>query len=111
MIGLQEFGALPASLYMIRRHVTQFVFWTTVFFSIATLVGLLARKDVLLIPMMISVVFNIWAVAKSERDGFVKTTQMRRAYEPARHFNIAQVFAILIFVMIQVSLGLYVLLT
>ena len=41
--------------------------------------------------------------------GFVKSRQIRRAYEPPRHFNGFQVLIVLLLVMAEFALGAYVL--
>ena len=54
-----------------------------------------------------SVAFSLWAVWKTEHGGFVRTHQMRRAFEPERHFNGVQVILVLLLVMAQIGVGLY----
>ena len=42
--------------------------------------------------------------------GFVKSTQIRRAFEPARHFNGGQVFVLFATLILQAGVAAYVLL-
>ncbi len=64
----------------------------------------------MLIFLLASIGFNIWALIVSERQGFVRSNQIRRAYEPQRHFNAAQVFTVVLCIMAQLGIGIYVVL-
>ena len=96
---------------MLARHRTQVVFWTALTFSLVTLALAFVLHPAWLAAVAASVGFNIWSLVKNERDGFVKTNQARRAYEPARHFNVGQVFLMMALVMIQLAAAAYILLT
>ena len=96
---------------MITRHFTQVVFWTAVLLSLLSVALVFAADEAFLVLLGVSALFNIWSLFKSERDGFVKSNQIRRAHEPARHFNPAQVAVVVVLVMAQVGLGAYALLT
>jgi hypothetical protein len=96
---------------MIVRRATLLVFICCILLSLASLAVLLAAGTVGLVVVAASVLANLGAILISERKGFSKTTQLRRAFEPSRHFNSAQVGAIVLLVMVQVTLGLYVLLS
>ena len=102
---------MHAPAYMITKHLTQVVFGSAVFFSLLSSGLTFMLNDFFLILVVLSILFNIWSLLKSERDGFVKSSQFRRAYEPARHFNIAQVLIVMALLMLQFGLGAYVLLT
>lgn len=92
------------------RYRTSFVFWTATLFSLLSVALVLALDDSLAFLLLLSILYNLWSVVKSERSGFIKTRQIRRAYEPARHFNVAQVMTVLLLAMAQFGLGAYVLL-
>ena len=94
-----------------KRYRTPFVFWTATLFSLLSIALVLAVGPSLLFLLLLSALFNLWSVVQSERGGFVKTRQLRRAYEPARHFNVAQVFTVLLLVMAEFGVVTYVLLT
>ena len=57
-----------------------------------------------------SLLFNVWALIVSERRGFVRSNQIRRAFEPNRHFNAAQVFIVSALIMIQLAGAAFILL-
>lgn len=100
-----------APLYgrMISRHRTQVFFWSAVALSLVSIALVIVLPLGFLLLLLASVVFNIGCLVKSEQTGFVKTSQMRRAYEPARHFNTAQVFVLFGLIIVQVVFGAYLL--
>jgi hypothetical protein len=92
-------------------HRTALIFWTVIVLSIAS-AGLLRSDHALRYPvLLLAVVLNAWSIAKSERDAFVCSRQLRRAYEPARHFTPGQVLVVLVSTKVLFGLGTYVLLT
>lgn len=100
---------------MIKKHLTQVVFGTALLLSFVS-VGLVfvlsepyAWIGLTLIGVSIS--YNLWAVRRSERSGFVQSREFRRAYEPARRFNMVQVFIVFAMVMLQCGVGAYALLS
>lgn len=94
-----------------KRYRTPFVFWTATFFSLLSIALVLVVDQSLLFLILLSILYNLWSVIKSEHSGFVNTRQFRRAYEPARHFNVAQVFTVISLIMAEFGVGVYVLLT
>lgn len=94
---------------MITKHRTNIVFWTSLVFSCVSVLVVLFYLERMLPVLVFSIGLNVWAIAKSEQTGFVKTSQARRAYEPPRHFNIFQVFSLLFFTMAQIGVGVFVL--
>lgn len=90
---------------------------TSVVFGTCTVTSLLSIGLVLAFGhwsfavLVLSVGYNIWALIISERHGFVRSSQLRRAYEPERHFNAAQVLTVVVYVMAQFGVGAYALLT
>lgn len=95
---------------MIMRYRTALVFWGALVFSFLSL-GLLFALDSLSLALLIpSILLNIWSIRKNDRSGFVKSKELRRAYEPARHFNGMQVFVLTGLVMCQIGVGTYALL-
>lgn len=99
---------------MIKKHLTQVVFWSAVLLSVASLVLVSVLSEpyawVGLAFLAASILFNLWSVRRSEHSGFVKSREFRRAYEPARRFNMVQVFIVFALVMLQCGLGAYALL-
>jgi hypothetical protein len=59
----------------------------------------------------VSMLFTLWSIWKSEREGFVRSRQMRRAHEPPRNYNGLQVLLLLALTMMQVGLASYFLIT
>ena len=94
-----------------KRYRTPFVFWTATFFSLASMALVLGIGESLFFLLPLSILYDLWSVVQSERKGFVKTRQIRRAYEPARHFNGFQVLIVLLLAMVEFALGAYVLMT
>lgn len=90
---------------------TSVVFATCSLASLLSIVLVLLLGNLLLVLLALSVGYNVWALVVSERHGFVKTNQIRRAFEPERHFNAAQVFVIVVLIMVQVGTAAYALLT
>lgn len=90
---------------------------TSVVFGVCTVATLVSIGLVLALDSWVFVVltaaigFNVWALIVSERHGFVRSTQLRRAFEPERHFNAAQVLAVVAYLMAQVVAGAYALLS
>lgn len=96
---------------MIRRYKTAFIFWTAVLLSLLSMTAALLLGPLSLALIVPSSLFNLWCVWKSDRGGFVKSKQLRRAHEPARRFNGLQTFTVLLLLMGQIGLGTYALLT
>lgn len=94
-----------------KAHFTQIVFWTAVALSVVSVALVAALGPALLVAVGASVLFNLWSVFRSERGGFVREREYRRAYEPARRFNALQVFVVFGLVMVQCGAGAYVLLS
>lgn len=94
----------------LARHRTNIVFVLNTVFTAITILLVLILGRWMLIGLLASIAFNVWALTVSERQGFVRSNQIRRAYEPQRHFNSAQVIAVVLYIMLQIALGAYVLL-
>ncbi len=94
----------------LARHKTSVVFALCTGVTIASILLLFLLGRWALILLVLSVGFNIWSLLVSERRGFVRSNQIRRAHEPQRHFNAAQVLAVLAYIMIQIGAGTYFLL-
>ncbi len=92
---------------MLAHYRTAVVFWSAFTLSVFSMGLLYVLGSLLLILLIISIAFNVWAVIKSDREGFVRSSELRRAHEPARHFNGAQVLVIFSLVIVQVTLGAY----
>lgn len=93
----------------LQQHMTSVVFALAIVLSGASLV-----LDPIFDPPFpfftsVSLFFNVWSLYRSDRDGFVKAREMRRAYEPRRQFSGLQTFVLLLLVMSQVGTGTYVL--
>ena len=93
------------------RYQTALVFWGAVVLSFFSL-GLLFAVDALSLALLVpSILLNVWSIRKNDQSGFVQSKELRRAYEPARHFSGMQVFVLTGLVMCQVGAGTYALLT
>lgn len=93
------------------RHVTRFVFWGSLALTLASVGLTLAFGDAVLPVLVLSVAANLVALYRNERGGFVRSRELRRAYEPARHFNAAEVVTLFLAVLAQFTIGAYVLIS
>jgi hypothetical protein len=96
---------------MIAKHITQTVFWSSIVLTLVSIGLAYMSGKVFLILLGLSIVYNLWALHKSDNEGFVKTNQLRRAYEPLRHFNGVQVLTVLSSLMAQLSFIAYMIVT
>lgn len=95
---------------MLARNVTLMYFALALGLALVTTVLPVAFGWPWLVLTLGSFVFTIWALRRSDGKGFVKSTQIRRAFEPARHFNGAQVFVLFGTLIVQAAAAAYVLL-
>lgn len=95
------------------KHLTTIVFWTALFLSLVScaLAYLFADTAAWLIFLGVSLAYNMWAILTSDRTGFIREKEMRRAYEPPRHFNPLQIFITIAMVMAQLGVAAYVLIS
>ncbi len=97
---------------MLARNVTVFYFATA--FSLAlitTALPVLFDQPGLLVLTLASFMFTIWVLRRSDGKGFVKSSQIRRAFEPARHFNGTQTFVLFVLLVVQAAAAAYILLS
>lgn len=94
----------------IKRHMTTVVFVICTAASLASVGLALWINGWAWLLLLGAIALNLWALITSERRGFVRSNQLRRAFEPSRHFNAAQSFTIIVLIMLQVGAGAYVLL-
>ena len=86
---------------------------TEIIFAAAALVGLLSLAGIInmglsTLPFVIAAHgFLVWALVKSETEGFIKIHGMPRAGDPQREFHPLQSFILLVIVVIQVALSAY----
>lgn len=93
----------------LKQHMTSVVFALALMLSGASLVLDPVFNPVFPVFTAVSLFFNLWSLYRSDRGGFVKAKEMRRAYEPRRQFSGLQTFVLLLLVMSQVGTGTYVL--
>ncbi len=92
---------------------------TEMIFTIAAMLGLLSIAtlfaDLPLMVILASVVCAhgviVWALIKSDREGFIKINRMPRAGDPQREFHPVQSFVLMIVAVLQVVLSAYTVLT
>lgn len=100
---------------MIKKYLTHLVFGAAILLSLVSLglVFVLVEPYVWvgIVVLGVSVAFNLWSVRRSENSGFVQSREFRRAHEPARRFNMLQVFVMFAFVMVQCGVGAYAIIT
>lgn len=94
------------------RHVTLIIFCVVLAFDLASISWLLTNDGPAAFATTVaSMAFSLGAIWFSEQKGFVRTRQMRRAFEPPRNFNGAQILTIMMVVMVQIGLASYFLIT
>jgi hypothetical protein len=100
---------------MIKKYLTHVVFGAAILLSLVSLglVFVLVEPYVWvgIVVLSVSVAFNLWSVRRSENSGFIQSREFRRAHEPARRFNMLQVFVMFAFVMVQCGVGAYAIIT
>lgn len=100
---------------MIKKYLTHLVFGAAILLSLVSLglVFVLVEPYVWvgIVVLGVSVAFNLWSVRRSENSGFIQSREFRRAHEPARRFNMLQVFVMFAFVMVQCGVGAYAIIT
>ena len=97
---------------LVTQHVTLLVFSAALIFSLSSLLLLFVTDEATALGAIVfSVLFSVWSIWQSEQRGFVQSRQMRRAFEPARHFNGAQVLSLVVLMMAQIGLASYFLIT
>ena len=93
------------------KYITHIVFWGCLLLSIVGLL-LVHKLGFKLTPiLLVSIGLNVWAIVRSEQEGFVRTRQARRAYEPPRHLNGAQMMILVLLVMAELGIGIHAVLT
>ncbi len=86
---------------------------TEFIFTVAALVGLLSlaaiiNAGLISIPFILFAHgFLIWALVKSETDGFIKSKGMPRAGDPQREFHPLQSFILFLIAIAQVAVSAY----
>ncbi len=95
---------------MLARNVTLLYFVLALGAALVTTGLPLVLGPWALVLTLASFCFTIWALRRSDGRGFVKSSQIRRAFEPARHFNGAQVFALFVTLVVQAGAAAFVLL-
>ena len=92
---------------MLKKLRTEFIF------AVAALIGLLSLAGLVNIGLktlpfvVLAHGFLVWAIVKSETEGFIRTRGMPRAGDPQREFHPLQSFILLIIVVAQVALSAY----
>ncbi len=93
------------------KHKTLVIFGSVIVLALAS-TGLTLFYGKVWIPLVLfSVACGVASIYKSEKEGFVKSKEIRRSYEPPRHFNSAQTLTVVVLIMAQVGVCAYALLT
>ena len=91
------------------QHRVAVIFSVAATLSILALVALWLHQTDALPLVSLSLALNFWAVLHSDRRGFFRCRELRRAYEPPRRFSDVQSLALILFGLLQFSLSVYVL--
>lgn len=94
---------------MKKRNLTQLIFWLAVACSLVSAALIVTLGHFAIPAGVASMGFATWAIIRSENKGFLRTSQLRRAYEPARRFTPVQTGSLLALVMVQIATVMYVL--
>lgn len=86
---------------------TQAIFTVTFLLAVASLTFPFLVGPLGVLGIVGSMVLSIWAIHKSDTSGFVRTSQIRRAFESARHFNLGQVILLFGLLLVQILIGAY----
>jgi len=93
----------------LAKNMTHIIFWCVVICSmVSILVVLTFQQYIYLIGL--SLIMNVWSIIQSERNGFVKAKEMRRAFEPPRHFSGFQILIVVLLILAEIGVGVVVLL-
>ena len=95
---------------MLARNVTVLYFVVALSLALLSIVLPVLLGAPALLLTLASFLFTVWTLRRSDGRGFVKSTQIRRAFEPARHFNGGQVLALFATLILQAGVAAYVLL-
>lgn len=86
---------------------TQAIFAGAFLFAVISLALPLVFGPWGVVGVLVSMALSIWAIHKSDTTGFIRTSQIRRAFESARHFNIGQVILLFGLLLVQVLISAY----
>ena len=87
------------------------VFWLVAPFGVAG-VGLPVAMDVQWVWLTgFAIVLQIWMLLINDRKGFIRSREMRRAYEARRHFSILETIVLFLLIMADMLAAAYALLT
>ena len=91
------------------KHLTQYVFAFTLILSLvsAGLIILNLGATSYIILLTVSLLVNGASIYRSEHKGFSSSKRMRRAFEPARNFNLGQIIILYFVIMGQCGLAIY----
>ena len=94
---------------MIALHATARYFIFATILGLGSIVVAWVSGPVGLAAIVASMAFTGWVLRRSETRGFVRSGQMRRAFEPERHFSGVQTAALFGMLMLQTLVGAFVL--
>lgn len=89
------------------RHATNFHFGLASLLAVGSVAACFVLKPFGVLVVLLSLAYTLWAIRTSDTKGFVRTGQMRRAFEPERHFNGLQTGVLMVLMMGQIFVGVY----
>ncbi len=94
----------------LRGVPAQVVFYVCLAAAVAGMAGAYTLgRDFIALPVLSSF-FLIWALVTNDGKGFIRSRQMRRAYEPRGSFSQMEVLILFALLMLSAFVGVYVLL-
>ena len=92
---------------MLKKLRTEFVFGTAGLIGLLSVAALFSLGLKSIPFVLLAHGYLIWALVKSETDGFIKTHGMPRAGDPQREFHPLQSFVLFIIALTQVAVAAY----
>ncbi len=93
---------------MLSFHVTARYFTLALVVGVVGLALALVAGPLGIVGTVVAMAFTMWLLRRSETHGFVRSGQMRRAFEPERHFNGIQTMVLFGMLMVMTLVVAYV---
>jgi len=92
---------------MLKKVRTEIIFTSAALFGLLSLAAVMNAGLVSIPFVLLAHGFLIWALVKSETDGFIKIKGMPRAGDPQREFHPLQSFILFLIAIAQVAVSAY----
>ena len=92
---------------MFKKLRTEFIFASAALIGLLSVAALINAGMIAIPFVLLAHGYLIWALVKSETDGFIKIKGMPRAGDPQREFHPLQSFILLLIAIAQVAVSAY----